>query len=71
MYDPTYHYLIEQHLNYLDIPRLSELKIVENIDHPEAEVKEFLSLVNNGLDESDWKITCLRFALLRADSESN
>ncbi len=39
--------------------------------HSSAEVKEFLSLVNNGLDESDWKITCLRFALLRADSESN
>jgi len=37
----------------VDIPRLSELRIVENIDHPEAEVKEFLSLVNNGLDESD------------------
>ena len=30
--------------------------------HYSAEVKEFLSLVNNGLDESDWKITCVRFA---------
>jgi hypothetical protein len=39
--------------------------------HSSAEVKEFLSLVNNGLEESDWKITYLRFALLRADSKSN
>ncbi len=30
--------------------------------HFSAEVKDFLSLVNNGLDECDWKITCLRFA---------
>jgi transposase len=30
--------------------------------HCSAEVKDFLGLVNNGLDESDWKITCLRFA---------
>jgi transposase len=30
--------------------------------HCSAEVKEFLGQVNNGLEESDWKITCLRFA---------
>ena len=30
--------------------------------HYSAEVKDFLSLVNKGLDECDWKITCLRFA---------
>jgi hypothetical protein len=39
--------------------------------HFSAEVKDFLSLVNNGLEASNWKITCLRFALLRSDSESN
>ena len=39
--------------------------------HSSAEVKDFLSLVNNGLDKWDWKITCLRFARLRSDSESN
>ncbi len=26
------------------------------------EVKDFLSLVDNGLTESEWKITCLKFA---------
>jgi transposase len=30
--------------------------------HCSAEIKEFLSLINDGLDESSWKITCLRFA---------
>ena len=30
--------------------------------HSSAEVKDFLSVVNNGLEESDWKITCLKFA---------
>jgi transposase len=30
--------------------------------HCSAEVKNFLSLVNNGLNESKWKITCLKFA---------
>ena len=30
--------------------------------HSSAEVKDFLSVVNNGLDESNWKITSLRFA---------
>jgi transposase len=28
--------------------------------HSSAEVKDFLSVVNKGLEESDWKITCLR-----------
>ena len=27
-----------------------------------AEVKDFSSVVNNGWEESDWKISCLRFA---------
>jgi hypothetical protein len=30
--------------------------------HSSGEVKEFLSGVNNGLDESNWKFTCLRLA---------
>ena len=30
--------------------------------HRSQEVREYLELVNQGLDESNWKITCLRFA---------
>lgn len=30
--------------------------------HRSQEVKEYLKFVNQGLDEADWKITCLRFA---------
>lgn len=30
--------------------------------HFSTEVKEFLSSVNDDLDESSWKITCLKFA---------
>jgi transposase len=30
--------------------------------HRSQAVKEYLGLVNQGLDESHWKITCLRFA---------
>ena len=43
-YDETYHYLIEQHLNYLDIPRLTALRIFENIDYPDVKIpaKNFL-----------------------------
>jgi hypothetical protein len=37
-YDETYHYLIEQHLNYLDIPRLTALRIFENIHHPGVKI---------------------------------
>jgi hypothetical protein len=37
-YDETYHYLIEQHLNYLDIPTLTALRIFENIHHPNDKI---------------------------------
>jgi hypothetical protein len=37
-YDETYHYLIEQHLNYLDIRRLTALRIFENIHHPDVKI---------------------------------
>jgi len=30
--------------------------------HRSQQVKDFLASVNQGLDESNWKITCLRFA---------
>jgi transposase len=30
--------------------------------HRSQEVREYLELVNQGLDESNWKITCIRFA---------
>ncbi len=30
--------------------------------HRSGEMKEFLSLANDGLAESEWKVTCLRFA---------
>lgn len=30
--------------------------------HRSKEVKEFLESVNQGLDEQNWKITCMRFA---------
>ncbi|MBW4490982.1 MAG: transposase [Trichocoleus desertorum ATA4-8-CV12] len=30
--------------------------------HRSQEVREYLEALNQGLDESDWKITCLRFA---------
>ena len=43
-YDKTYHYLIEQRLNYLDILRLNALRIFENIYHPDVKIpaKNFL-----------------------------
>ncbi len=30
--------------------------------HPSAEVRQYLDSVNQGLDEHEWKITCIRFA---------
>jgi transposase len=30
--------------------------------HRSEEVKTFLASINDGLPESEWKITCLRFA---------
>ncbi len=36
--DETYHYPIEQHLNYQDTPGLIYLKIFENIDYLNARI---------------------------------
>lgn len=30
--------------------------------HRSSEIKEYLNLVNQGLDQDQWKITCIRFA---------
>jgi transposase len=54
-----------QYLKYL-ISQCSNKRIALIWDgakyHCSVEVKNFLSLVNNGLAESEWKITCLKFA---------
>lgn len=34
--------------------------------HRSQEVREYLESVNQGLDESEWKITCIRFARERS-----
>jgi hypothetical protein len=43
-YDETYYYLIKKHLNYLDIPRVTALRMFENIHYPDVKIptKNFL-----------------------------